>query len=163
MAEFLKTHTVKEFIVEFPRQYDYSNMVYDNVVSEDNKGTKKINELMFFKCKEDLNEIKAIKEFGKYGYCEYIKTIFGVEFYMIIEEQNVINELERYLDGVVGKRLYKDEQKELIEKIDLKVNRRLQKSYDKLNNGLKMIDLGYVILPKKSNNKRYWIVEKIEL
>ena len=163
MAEFLKTHTVKEFIEKFPRQYDYSNMVYDNVVSEDNKGTKKINELMFFKCKEDLNEIKAIKEFGKYGYCEYIKTIFGVELYMIIEEQNVINELERYLDGVVGKRLYKDEQKELIEKIDLKVNRRLQKSYDKLNNGLKMIDLGYMILPKKSNNKRYWIVEKIEL
>jgi len=163
MAEFLKTHTVKEFILEFPRQYDFTNIVYDEIVNEQNKGTKKINELMFFKCEEDLHEIKIIKSFGKYGYCEYIKTIFGVKLYMIIEEQNVINELEGYLDGIVGKRLYKDEQKELIEKIDLKVNRRLQKSYDKLNNGLKMIDLGYMILPKKSNNKRYWIVEKIEL
>lgn len=163
MANFLKEHTVKEFIEEFPRQYDYSNMVYDEIVMENNKGTKKINELMFFKCEEDLSEILAIKGYGKYGYCKYIKTLFGVEFYNMIEEQNKVDELEKYLDSIVGKRLFKDEQKELIEKIDLKVNRRLQKSYDKLNDGLKMINLNYIIIPKKSNNKRYWIIEKIEL
>ena len=163
MANFLKEHTVKEFIEEFPRQYDYSNMVYDNVVSENNKGTKKINELMFFKCEEDLSEILTIKGYGKYGYCKYIQSIFGVEFYNMIEEQSAIDELEKYLESIIGKKLYKEEQKELIEKIDLKVNRRLQKSYDKLNDGLKMIELNYIILPKKSNNKRYWIVEKIDL
>jgi len=163
MANFLRVHTVKEFIEEFPRQYDYSNMVYDNIVQEDNKGTKKINELMFFKCEEDLSEILIIKAYGKYGYCKYLKEIFGMSEYRVIEEQNKTNELEKYLESIVGKRLEKEDQKELIEKIDLKVNRRLQKSYDKLNDGLKMIELNYIILPKKSNSKRYWIVEKIEL
>ena len=163
MAEFLKTHTVKEFITKFPRQYDYSNIVYDDIVLENNKGTKKINELMYYKTEEDLCEIQIIKEFGKYGYCEYLKNLFGVEFYSVIEEQNKTNELKEYLDSIIGKKLYKDEQKELIEKIDLKVNRRLQKSYDKLNDGLKMINLNYMILPKKSNNNRYWIVERFEI
>jgi len=163
MANFLKEHTVKEFIAKFPRQYDYSNMVHDDIVMEDNRCTKRINELMFFKCEEDLSEILTILGYGKYGYCRYLKELFCMDDYRIIEEDNKIDELERYLENIVGKKLYKEEQKELIEKIDLKVNRRLQKSYDKLNDGLKMIELNYIILPKKSNNKRYWIVEKIDL
>ena len=67
-----------------------------------------------------------------------------------------------YLNNLVGERLYKEQQEELINKISLKVNGRIQKSYSKLNEGLKMINLKYIIIPKKSNSIRYWVIEKIE-
>jgi len=174
MANFLKEHTVKEFIAEFPRQYDYSNIVYDDVVAEDNKGTKRINGLMFFKCEEDLEEILTIKGYGKYGYCEYLKEIFGVENYRVIEEQNAIDELIKYLDRIVGKRLFKDEQKELAVKVDIKRNGKLMKSYDTLNSGFIEDGIDFLIkadtdwnrkLEDGSKNKQYgkiyWIVYKL--
>jgi hypothetical protein len=58
--------------------------------------------------------------------------------------------------------LFKQDQNELIDKIDLKVNGRKQRSYKKLNDGLNMINLPYIIIPKKSGNERYWIIEKID-
>jgi len=41
MADYLRTHTVKEYIEKYPRTNDYSNIVYDDTVAEDDKGTKK--------------------------------------------------------------------------------------------------------------------------
>lgn len=174
MAQFLKEHTVKEFIKAFPRQYDYSNMVYDDIVMENNKSTKKINELMFFKCEEDLSEIQTMKSFGKYGYCEYIKTLFGVEFYNMIEKQNKVNELEKYLDSIVGKRLFKSEQRELAKKINIKKDGKLLKSYGSLNAYFLEDNINYIIksdidwirkLENGLNNshysKIYWTVFKL--
>ena len=45
-------------------------------------------------------------------------------------------ELELYLNSIVDKRLYKEEQLELIEKINLRVNGKQQKSVSKLNSYL---------------------------
>jgi hypothetical protein len=93
--------------------------------------------------------------------------------YRIVEEDNMKNELEEYLETLVGKKLFKDDQKELIEKIDLKVNRKQQKSCSKLNEGLKMINLNFIIIKdidKKrklqngddnpNRDKTYWMVMK---
>ncbi|MDO0823086.1 helicase-related protein [Desulfosporosinus nitroreducens] len=89
MAEFLKEHTVKEFISKYPREYDYSNIVYDAIVKEEDKGTKKVNDLMFYKCKIDIYEIEQI---FKVGYCNYIKELLGNDQYLIIEnELKIIN------------------------------------------------------------------------
>lgn len=68
-----------------------------------------------------------------------------------------------YIDSVVGKRLFKENQKELIERIDLRVDGKQQKSYTKLNEGLEMIKLPFIIIPKKSGSMRYWLVEKMEI
>lgn len=75
-------------------------------------------------------------------------------------ELYIQNILKPYLDSIVGKKLFKEEQKELIEKINLRVDGRQQKSYSKLNDGLKMIKLGFIILPKRTSKERYWVVEK---
>ena len=80
---------------------------------------------------------------------------------MNIEEQNKCNELKEYLDSISDIKLNKIKQKELIEKIDLRVNGRQQKSYSKLNEGLKMLNLPYIILPKRTKSERYWIITNI--
>lgn len=77
-------------------------------------------------------------------------------------KMNNDNELLNYLESINNIKLYKDKQKELIDKINLKINGRLQKSYNKLNQGLSMLNLPFIIIPKKSDDKRYWIIEKIE-
>lgn len=170
MAKFLRDHTVKEYIEKYQREYDHSNIVYDDIVSgENDKGTKKINELMYFKCLTDVAVIENMKQYGDFGYCKYLARKFGFyddsygfDYRLIIEEYDKNIELEDYLESIVGEKLYKEEQKKLINKIDLRVNGRQQKTYKKLNEGLDMIKLPYVILPKKSNNIRYWIVEKVD-
>lgn len=163
MAEYLKEHTVKEYLQKYNRKLDYSHIVYDDIVEYEDNCTKKINELMYFKCLIDITTIKIMLNFGKFGYVKYMSDLFGIEKYRLIEEEYKKETLEDYLEIITGKKLYKEEQKELIDVIDLRVNRRQQKSYRKLNEGLKMIELPYIILPKKSNSKRYWIVEKIDM
>lgn len=168
MADYLRKHTVKEYIEEFPRSFDYNQIVYDETVEDENNCTKNINELMYFKCKNDLANIEVMKKYNKYGYNKYLANKLGFYDkengfnYRIIEEENNKNGLELFLESIADEKLFKDEQKLLIEKIDLRVDGRQQKSYSKLNQGLEMLKLPYVILPKKSNGKRYWVVTKIE-
>jgi hypothetical protein len=169
MAKFLRDHTVEEYIEKYKRELDYSHIVYDEIVKgEPDKGTKKVNELIYFKCLIDMNDIHTMKSNGEFGYCKYLGVKFGFldEWngitYRLLEEENKNNELENYLESISGEKLLKVDQKELIDKIDLKVNGRQQKSYKKLNEGLDMINLPFIIIPKKSMNTRYWVIEKIE-
>lgn len=71
--------------------------------------------------------------------------------------------LKPYLDSIVDKRLSKEEQKELIDKIDYRVDGHQKKSYNQLNNALRdTYGETYIIIPKKSGSKRYWVLTKIE-
>jgi hypothetical protein len=70
-----------------------------------------------------------------------------------------MNELETYLESIVGKKLLKEEQKELIETIGLKDARgRLQKGFKSLNTYFEENKLRYTITPRKSGNLRFWKV-----
>ena len=79
-------------------------------------------------------------------------------------ERQTYNEtiLKPYLESMVGKRLYKEARNKLIDIIDYRENGRQQKSYSKLNEGLKMLNLPYIILPKRTKSERYWVITKIE-
>ena len=167
MADYLRKHTVKEFIEKYPRENDYSYIVYDAAVTEENKCTKKVNELMYYKSTLDIYDIDKMLAYKTYGYCKYLANKFGLSGtngYKIYEEKYISEDLETYLDNIVGKKLFKYDQIELIKKINVNVNGRLQKSYKKLNDGLKMIDLHYVIESKREqiNSTRctYWIAGK---
>lgn len=81
-----------------------------------------------------------------------------------IKEEELKSILMPYLESIVGERLYNKEDKcELIDVISAKVNSKTQRSHSKLNKKLEKLGIGYVILPKKSNNKRYWVVEKVPI
>jgi hypothetical protein len=164
-ADFLRKHSVKEYIEKYPRDNDYYNIVYDDIVEDTDKGTKRINELMYYKCLLDINEISIMKSYGKYGYCKYLKDKFNIAKYWLIEEDYKIMQLENYLESIVGQRLLKDNQKELINRIQLKDARgRIQKSYTLFNAYFVENKIPYMIVPKKTSVRvegkpkmyRYW-------
>ncbi len=181
MADYLREHTVKEYIQEYGRTIDFSNIVYDETVLENDKGTKKINELMYFKCKFDLAEISIMLDTYKgYGYCKLLARELGFYdadegrySYRLIEEDYKNNELEKLLEKFKGKALWKKDQDEIINSIGLKDKRgRIQKSYSQLNSYFESNNLLYKIISKQDRrkikngkknrnyNKSYWIISK---
>ena len=131
--------TIEEYVNKFKRKCDYSQIVYDEVVEEDDKCTKKINELMYFKCMIDICDIDLMLSYKKYGFNKFIANKLGFYddkqgfTYRIIEEQKKKDELEEYLEGLIGKRLHKKEQKELAEKVNIRKDGKLLKSISVLN------------------------------
>jgi hypothetical protein len=170
MAEYLRKHTVEEFIKKYPRQNDYYGIVYDETIEgESDRVTKKVNDLMYFRYLSNITEVQTMIELGDFGYCKSLAYKLGFYDpnkgyeYVLLDEEYKKENLQQYLEGIVGEKLYKEQQNELIEKIDLRVDGKRLKSYRKLNQGLEMINLPFIIIPKKSNSVRYWIVEKIEM
>ncbi|AFM40997.1 DNA/RNA helicase, superfamily II [Desulfosporosinus acidiphilus SJ4] len=167
MADYLREHTVKEYLEEYKRQYDTSNIVYNDTVKEDNKSTLKVNELMFFKVKTDLAELSFMKTYGDFGYCKYLASKFGFRDdngyynYRTIEEDYQKDKIVNFMAKVVGKKLTKEEQNELIDIVDLRDSRnRQQKSIGQLNEYFKANNIKYFIISKKSGPKRYWEVKE---
>ena len=66
--------------------------------------------------------------------------------------------LNKYLKSLIGKKIFRDEQQDLILKINYKVQWRLMKSYSKLNEFFVLKDIPYMIIPKKSSSARYWMI-----
>ncbi|OLO40302.1 DNA helicase [Alkalihalophilus pseudofirmus] len=153
MAEYLRKYGVKKYIMKYPREYDHYSIVYDETVDEDDKGTKKVNDLMYFKCITDMVEMDVMKNYGDFGYCKYLAQMFGFydDFdnsynYRTIEEDNKSAQLESYLDSIVGKvTLQAIDRKELIEKINVKQNGKLLKSLNSLNSALQEQNFNYYI------------------
>lgn len=73
------------------------------------------------------------------------------------------NKLNKYLKSIVGKKLLKEHQEELINKINYRVQWKLMKSYNKLNEALVLLELPYIIIPKKSHGIRYWLLTEIDI
>lgn len=174
MADYFKKNGIDKYLLKYPRANDYSNITYD--VMENGQLVKKLNMLMYEKNLVDIIDVQMmLGKFGtknlkiKYAYCKHIAKKLdkydedtNTYNYSIWEEQKKNETLATYLDSIVGKKLLKDEQKELIEKIDVRVDGKQQRSYKKLNDGLEMINLPYIIIPKRSKKERYWIVDKME-
>ncbi|WP_310877127.1 hypothetical protein [Priestia megaterium] len=149
-AEYLKNNDTEAYVNEYYRNLDVNNgIVYDELVN--GKIEKKINMLAYYKYISDVATFKGmIDKYGKYAYCKYIANKFNKR-YSIIEEGNKVNELENYLENIAGKKLLKEEQKELIETIGLKdAKGRQQKSIGLLNLYLQENKLGFLIVSKQS-------------
>ena len=83
----------------------------------------------------------------------------------IEREDYTKNVVVPYLDSILGKRIFRDDGgvEELYNIVDYKVDGKTQKSYRKLNYSFKEVfDIPYTIIAKKTNKKRYWIVERVQ-
>jgi len=172
MADYLKKHNTQKYVLKYGRDNDPYNIVYDEVLKDIDKSTKKINELMYFKCKFDLGTISIMlsKYKGNYGYCKYLSELFGME-YSLEEEEYGQGRLEKYLESIVGKPMLQvRDRKELIEKIDVKSNGKLLKNISTLNIALEEQNIPYKIIEFSTSKmidgkqKRYtkaWKVKKI--
>lgn len=175
-AEYFLQHGSKEYVLQYGKDLDKTHIVYDYIdYSEHKKGIekKKINDLMFFKTKIDL---VAIHDMKRIGYPQYISNLLNRE-YTIEEEQNTMMELQEYLEGIVGKRLYgRKEKNELAEKIDIRDgrNNRLIKGFKIIAPHIKdQFKSTYILsegkdwnrknkdgLQNENYGKAYWIILK---
>lgn len=178
MARYLREHTVREYIEKYPRDYDKWSIVYDDIVKgESDKATKKVNDLMYFKCITDGAEMDIMKSFGDFGYCKALARKFGFYDpyigyqYTLLDEEYKKNDLWYYLESITGKiMLNKGDRKELIEKVNVKQNGKLLKSLDSLNSALREQNIDFYIKQfetsrvengKKKNYKSAWKVMKL--
>ncbi|WP_144509926.1 DEAD/DEAH box helicase family protein [Bacillus sp. FJAT-22090] len=140
-----------------------SGIIYNESIGSESEVELKLNEVMFFKMVTQLQELIKMKDYNnKDNYRTYMEDVLNVKASIVYEDLVSKETLESYLASLVGKRLYKAEQNELIGKIDLRVDGKQQRGYKKLNGGLEMIGLQYIILPKRSNSERYWEIHQID-
>lgn len=172
MGDYLRKEGVNKYIQMYGRENDKYHIVYDDI-AEDGRPTKKVNELILFKFKIDMAEIEIMKSRGDFGYCKYLAELlsfyddtFGYQ-YGVVDRVEMKNTLEEYLDSIAGKKLLKEDQKELIEKVSLKDKRgRIQKGINILNTYFSENKMSYMIVSKQSSklidgkkkNYRYWEV-----
>lgn len=163
MAEYLRVHTVAEWLEKYPRATDISQIIYDDKSNDENFCTKKVNEMMYYKKKYDISTYEQMLRLGKYGYCKYLARKFGK--YSADEgyyDYKVIGKdlgLEKWLASQIGKEmLRRPDRKELIEKMNVKRDGHLKHSREILNSALKEDNLPFRIeefeTTKESNGKK---------
>lgn len=147
-AETLKSKGEIEYVIAYNKQ-SKSGMV-DFVVGKDGHTHAQLNECMYRKYLSDMDMYNKILN-KEEKYKDIIASILGVE---VIEKEGteVKTATELYLDGLVGKPLYKDEQVELAEKLNIRKDGKLLKSIKSINAYFEEENLLYLI---KSERKSY--------
>lgn len=169
MADYFmeNNYSVDKLIEKYPMQNDINNILYDDLVYDEkgkvipNSYTKRINEPMYFKKREDIADYSLmLKRYGKFGYCKYLAMTFGFYdkdtgkyTYRLINEDF---DLETYLEKMVCDDivlLQLRDRSELIKKINAKQDGKLLRSRNTLNEVLKERELDYRI--KEFTTTRY--------
>lgn len=151
--------------------------IIDDII-ENGQIRKVVNECMYQKYSCDMLMYESI--LSKEGINKYItyKTIIALAIqvepksieYMEINE--VILSIEEVLEDLIGKKLYKEEQKELVEFFNIKKDGKLLKSIGSLNAYLEESKIPYIInVPKRKSykedgkvkkEKSHWMIGRID-
>lgn len=109
---------------------------------------------MYYKIQyENLQKSKLIG-FDKFVLSKLGDTIKDVKYETEEEKKKQKDELLEYLDSIIGKKLFKDERKELINKIGLKDSRgRIQKSINQFNAYFQANKMNYIIKSERKSIK----------
>ena len=176
MANYLRKHTTKEFLEKYKRENDSNNIIYNEKTNDEEKEEciLKVNELMYTKNKLDILDFEKMISMGKYGYCKFLKELFNIKNYSIIDENNNDDELSSYLQNYVDNNIIMltvADRKELIEKINVKSDGKLLKGINVLNGALKERNINYMIVElskitktidgKKKQFKTPWKIIKL--
>lgn len=141
---------------EYNKTYDKNREYHNKYIFNIDADTRDYNHLAFESFKYQLEDIKAMQK------ADYI-----TEFYIRLGDTMIIpkelnrlakykkkDNLELYLKSIVEKMLFKEEQEELINKIDHKINGKQKRSLKSLNIALKINKLNYTIISKKDNRRK---------
>lgn len=176
-ANYLKENgDIKYTLSHFKSKFTDTRIIDD--IIENGQIRKVVNECMYQKYSCDMLMYNSI--LNKEGIDKYItyKTIIALALQIkpklieCIEIHEVILSLEEVLEDLVGKRLYKEERKELIEFFNIRKDGKLLKGIGNLNAYLEDGKISYIIKnpPTKTyrdedgkvkKEKSYWIVGKI--
>jgi len=150
-AKYLYDHGSAEYI----KKYQRSNnpIIYDKAAKNVVGYEKVVNEIRYFKECYDLNLFRNLLD-REEGYINFMKDKLGQDHHSILDDSIDKATISDYLDDIVGKRLYKSDQSELIKRIDLRDGRgRLQKDCDQLNMYFLKNDLPYSLNNNDRTNK----------
>lgn len=156
-AKFFEEHSKEDYDREFYREPDPYQLVYYEPLSN---GLYKIgvNQLLFDSYKYKYKRLEDIQEMAG-GYRQFIVELFGKEGSVSMDaylDQNTRTALEEgYADRLI---FYSNEEKQTFaEKLNLKVNGRIIKSFRKINEQLTKKEASYRVFQHdaKKDGKRY--------
>lgn len=125
--------------------------------------------------KDDKKRSRSNKKNGNKAFIRHVLMLLDQRKYKLIDKICKVHSLEEYLESIVGKRLYKQEQTELYTKMNIKHDGKLMKSRNVLNGSMEELELNYFIqdskrdtnrklpdgLPNPNLYKSYWTVCKL--
>ncbi|KAF6556358.1 DEAD/DEAH box helicase family protein [Paenibacillus sp. EKM202P] len=151
-ALYLQEHGTSSYVEKYRKQPN--RIVYDRPANNEVGYDKAINDLMFFKEIYDKQFFEQVAN-EENGYMNYIKTKLQQATYTILDDTYDKADITDYLDTIIGKRLYKEEQAELIKKLNLRDGRdRRLKSYRTINEYFNEDDMPYNIRGKNRDQRR---------
>ncbi|WP_102400479.1 DEAD/DEAH box helicase family protein [Haloimpatiens massiliensis] len=168
-ADYLKENGENEYVKMKFKTDIYDSKIIDDINGVDGQIHKIVNECMYMKSHVDKITYDCLLD-KKYSITlkDIIALSLGIKKDVIIDMKTTIIKysLEEAFEKTIGKKLYKNDRKELIEFVGLKDSRgRLQKSIGQLNEYLKANNFPYIIISKriKENNKlkTVWIIENL--
>lgn len=169
-ADYLLQYGQEQYVNhKFKNEKFTDTRMIDDVIDDKGNINKIVNECIYTKYKADLIMYNSILS-KKYDWITY-KSIIATALRI---DENDITELEveekelslnEALESIVDKKLFKPEQKELIDFVGLKDKRgRIQKSIKQLNDYFEANKIPYIIISKQimENHKRntIWTIEK---
>ena len=154
----------KMFIETYPRE-NYGDVIFD-ALNEDDEIVKCINEAMKVKL-EDRKEIAQmiLDMKTKYGFCDFVFPYFQMDKdYIVYDELYQKQTLDEYLNTLVGKRLFKDDQKILKSKFEEIGLKDKTMGINTLNGKIKDMKLNYEIISNRcvvdKKKVTYWYIIK---
>ncbi|QUH20220.1 DEAD/DEAH box helicase family protein [Alkaliphilus sp. B6464] len=153
-ANMLRNEGIEELIKQYPRK-SYGNLIYD--VVDNGNVQKRINEIMYFKCEDTINFCDDLLSSNKKdNYARYIAKRFKYDYKNTFNLDDMYNclTLSDKLEKLIGIKLYKQDQLKLIDDIDVRVDGKQQRSISKLNEGLKMLKLPYLIIKNVDKDRK---------
>nr|DAE47330.1 MAG TPA: Chromatin remodeling complex ATPase [Caudoviricetes sp.] len=124
-------------------------------------------------------EVKLLQYAIDYGFDKYVLKGLGDSFtgkveYIFIKEEEKKSDLEKYLNTVIGEKLYKQQQKELATVVNTRRNGRLLKSVEAVIGGIKDEKLNYTVIAdtdwdrtldngtkNPNRGKVYWMIVEV--
>ena len=166
---YLRDKGYKEYIKKYPRQMDYSGVLYQVNDTEEPIAINYVKYVSLLTNNVFYQEI--LMRGSKTAYKEYIANLLGIATFTTVEDEVVCDALNLYLEGMLGQvMLNVSDRKELIEKIDLKRDGKLIKKIGNLNGVLEEGGISYRIVEfttskmidgKQKRYKSAWRVEKL--
>ena len=173
LADYLKKYGTNLYATMYGKEISTYGLIYDVPLKEQEGVQKVINELRYYKLRSEILEAKSMKMRGKFGFCKYILyDKLKLEQYTIWEDEQKHEGILEYLQRNIGRRYYKQDQSELINKLNIADDEgRMQKIpkcfnthfeanriplyIDKQRDRLRVLEDG---TENKLYNCRYWII-----
>jgi hypothetical protein len=153
-ADYFIKNGFSKFVIKYPRQTDYSKIIFDVPITREPKyKTKRVNYIMYYKYRMDVLFYKEVLIY-KDAYKDKISNLLNIKKYNIVETEKVKSELEIYLNTLINKKLYKEDKIKLIERVDLKRDGKLLRSYATLNSCFDELEIDYNIKSHKDYNRK---------